>query len=100
MIGVCRRAWNLAWWGGQLVPLAVDMRHHTSRSVNSRNYRCNPSPSFFSSWPPRRSAGKCSIRMKITDDKTTMERRRFRIKVEAVGRADIEAALTDKLTVM
>lgn len=46
------------------------------------------------------AAGKCSIRMKITDDKATMERRRFRIKVEATGRPDIEPALTDKLTVM
>ncbi len=46
------------------------------------------------------AAGKCSIRIKIKDDKTTMERRRFRIKIEAIDRLDIEPALTDKLTVM
>lgn len=96
----------LPWWAGQFVYLSVGMRHHTSRSFNSRHDRCillttpHPPPLCSSSCPPRRAAGKCSIRMKITDDKTTMERRRFRIKVEAVGRADIEAALTDKLTVM
>lgn len=58
--------------------------------------------SDVASWtlPPLSAAGKCSIKMKITDDKATMERRRFRVKVEAVGRLDIEPALTDKLTVM
>lgn len=40
------------------------------------------------------------MRVKITDDKSSMERRRFRLKVEVVGRPDIEPALTDKLTVM
>lgn len=62
-------------------------------------YAC-PTPRLDCSPLSACAAGKCSIRMKITDDKATMERRRFRIKVEAVGRLDIEPALTDKLTVM
>lgn len=40
------------------------------------------------------------MRVKIADDKNSMERRRFRLKVEAVNRADIEPAITEKLTVM
>ena len=44
--------------------------------------------------------GNCAVRIKIADDKASMERRRFRMKVEAVGRPDIEPAITDKLTVM
>lgn len=44
--------------------------------------------------------GNCALSIKISDDKASMERRRFRMKVEAVGRPDIEPAVTDKLTVM
>lgn len=40
------------------------------------------------------------MRVKIADDKNSMERRRFRIKVEAINRSDIEPAITEKLTVM
>lgn len=54
-----------------------------------------PSVLLISSMP-----GKCALRMKIADDTASMERRRFRIKVEAAGRQDIEPALTEKLTVM
>lgn len=46
------------------------------------------------------SPGQCAMRVKICDDKNSMERRRFRMKVEAAGRPDIEPAITEKLTVV
>eukprot|EP00903_Cladosiphon_okamuranus_P007178 g6970.t1 len=81
---------------GEELPLKVTLSHYVS------NAAADPEVLVMEPVAPKISngAGKCSIKMKITDDKATMERRRFRIKVEAEGRPDIEPALTDKLTVI
>ncbi|CAM9764029.1 unnamed protein product, partial [Discosporangium mesarthrocarpum] len=45
-------------------------------------------------------AGNCTLRVKVMDDHSSMERRRFRIQVEAEGRADLEPVVTDKMTII
>ncbi|CAM9113936.1 unnamed protein product, partial [Ascophyllum nodosum] len=79
---------------GEELPLNISLAHYVTNAPASGVLIVDPKCCSIS------KSGNCAVRIKIADDKASMERRRFRMKVEAVGRPDIEPAITDKLTVI